>query len=414
MKLVQQLLCSIFAASLIAVVPTSMAAKAPSATQKVTAKSTTKKAAISAKATKATASKKSSKETAKNAKATKGTKVAAAKAEVQAQNKKGKKVIASRTRGRRVVATLTPLRAQGKTRLSPSSRKYALANQPSLKTRYYTVRRRGPSYAQLHGLRGSRDPLGLSASAVLAYDVNTNEVLYEKNADEPLPIASISKLMTALVIVESGVNLNERFPVSKDDFVASSARSKLRMDMTLSRRQALHLALMSSDNRAAHFLARTYPGGVPTFVRDMNTKAAMLGMTDTVFYDSIGLNNENKASAIDLSRLIASAAEYEIIKDLSTTAQAEFSLGRRSVVSRTTNALVADGTWDIELQKTGLTTAAGYCMVMQTNINGRPVAMIFLDAPNKYARKNDAEKLHNWLGRSSYLASLSDRNFSRR
>ncbi len=277
-----------------------------------------------------------------------------------------------------------------------TSRKFAASKKKS--SRKYAVRRvRGPSYAQLQGLRGSADPLGLATTAVLAYDMDSNNVLYEKNADERLPIASITKLMTALVIVESGVSLDQKFKVTREDFVRSSARSKLRNGMYLSRKQALHLALMSSDNRAAHFLGRTYPGGYAKFIRDMNTKAAMIGMFDSVFYDSIGLNNENKSSALDLARLLASAAEYDIIKDLSTTTSAQFSVGRRSVTSRTTNSFVANDNWDVSLQKTGLTTAAGYCMAMQTEIGGKNVAIIFLDSPNKKARNQDAEKLKNWL-----------------
>ncbi|MBQ8829853.1 MAG: serine hydrolase [Burkholderiaceae bacterium] len=245
------------------------------------------------------------------------------------------------------------------------------------------------------------DPLLLSTGAVLAYDLENNKVLYEKNADEPMAIASITKLMTALVIVESKVNLDRKFLVTRADCVRSGARSKLRPGMKVSRRTALHLALMSSDNRAAQFLARTYPGGVRTFVRDMNTKAVLLNMTDTVFYDSTGLHNGNKSSAMDLSHLIASASEYRIIREYSTSPTMSLPYGRRTIVSRTTNRFVLDPDWDIDLQKTGLTTAAGYCMVMQTNISGRPVAMIFLDAPNKSARNSDIQKVRDWISESS-------------
>lgn len=270
-----------------------------------------------------------------------------------------------------------------------------------------TYRRRGPSFAQLMGLRGSADPLGLSATAVLAYDMENNRVLYEKNADQALPIASISKLMTALVIMESGVPLSEKFEVTGDDFVPSSNRSKLRRGMVISRKQAMHLALMSSDNRAAHFLARTYPGGVSNFIKEMNIKAALLGMSDTVFYDSIGLNNGNRSSAIDLSHLIAAAAEYEMIKELSTTPEASFTVGRKELVSRTTNSFVRDDMWEVGLQKTGLTTAAGFCMVMQTVINGHDIAMIFLDAPNKNARTHDAQRLKDWLQDKKLIAQTN-------
>lgn len=244
---------------------------------------------------------------------------------------------------------------------------------------------------------GNKDPLSLSTGAVLAYDLDSDKVLYEKNADEPMAIASITKLMTALVIVESRVNLDQEFTVTRDDIVASSARSKLRPGAKVSRRQALHLALMSSDNRAAHFLARTFPSGKAGFIREMNIKAVQLGMTDSVFYDSIGLHNGNQSSAMDLSHLIASASEYRLIRELSTTPEAEFTIGKRVYASRNTNRFVRDPDWDVDLQKTGLTTAAGYCMVMKTNISGRNIAMIFLDAPNKSARNQDIEKLKDWL-----------------
>ncbi len=286
-----------------------------------------------------------------------------------------------------------------------TSRKFARASQR--KSRYGIRRVRGPSYAQLMGLRGSNDPLGLKTTAVLAYDMDSNKVLYEKNAEEPLPIASVTKLMTALVIVESGVKLSERFKVTNEDRVKSRARSKLRPNMVITRKEALHLALMSSDNRAAHFLARTYPGGKKAFIKDMNTKAALLGMYDTVFYDSIGLDNGNKSSAENLSHLIASASEYEIIRDLSTTPRAEFHLGRRFLTSGNTNRFVTDQSWDVELQKTGLTTAAGYCMVMQTNIKGHSIAIIFLDSPNKSARNEDAEKLRRWLASSDRIQTAA-------
>ena len=332
--------CSVFLAFSLALSPTADAAPQKS---KATATKTVKK---------------------KSAKAVKTKKVSAKK------NVRKKAVVAASNKSVRKTA--------GKT---TTSRKFAASKKVS-KKRYAVRKVRVPSYAQLHGLRGSSDPLGLQTTAVLAYDMDSNEVLYEKNADERLPIASITKLMTALVIVESGVSLDEKFKVTKEDFVRSSARSKLRNGMYLSRKQALHLALMSSDNRAAHFLARTFPGGKARFIRDMNTKAAMIGMFDSVFYDSIGLNNENKSSALDLSRLLASAGEYDLIRELSTTPMAQIPVGRRLVTSRTTNSFVANDNWDVSLQKTGLTTAAGYCLAMETEIGGKTVAIIFLDSPN--------------------------------
>lgn len=323
---------------------------------------------------------------------------------VAASAKKKAKAPKAKAAGKRVaVKSVVRKRASARS----SSRKFASSKnyRPRKAIDWATYRSRGPSYAQLIGLKGSSDPLGLSSTAVLAYDMDTNQILYEKNADQPLPIASITKLMTALVIVESGVNLDDKFIVTREDFVPSSAHSKLRMGMEISRRQALHLALMSSDNRAAHFLARTYPTGKAQFIKEMNIKAALLGMKDSVFYDSIGLNNDNRSSAVDLSYLITGASEYALIRELSTTPEASFRIGKREVISSTTNRLIKDEDWDIELQKTGLTTAAGYCMVMQAHVDGKNVAFIFLDSPNKYARANDAEKLRSYLSRESVVAS---------
>lgn len=326
---------------------------------------------------------------------------------VKKKTVKAKKAAAKKTVRKRAVVAASNKSVRKTAGKTTTSRKFAASKKVARK-RYAVRKVRGPSYAQLQGLRGSSDPLGLQTTAVLAYDMDSNEVLYEKNADERLPIASITKLMTALVIVESGVSLDEKFKVTKEDFVRSSARSKLRNGMYLSRKQALHLALMSSDNRAAHFLARTFPGGKARFIRDMNTKAAMIGMFDSVFYDSIGLNNENKSSAIDLSKLLASAGEYDLIRELSTTTQAQIPVGRRLVTSRTTNSFVANEKWDVSLQKTGLTTAAGYCLAMETEIGGKTVAIIFLDSPNKKARNQDAEKLRAWLSGQVVTAAASE------
>lgn len=285
---------------------------------------------------------------------------------------------------------------------TPIYKKYSVYRPASVR-RLNVLRAR----AAERGLDPVKDPLALATGAVLAYDIESNKVLYGKNAEEPMPIASITKLMTALVIVESKVNLDRKFKVTREDCVSSTARSKLRPGMFITRRTALHLALMSSDNRAAQFLARTYPGGRKTFVKDMNTKAVLLGMSDSEFYDPTGLHNGNKSSAMDLSRLVASASEYRIIRDYSTSAQASLPVGNRRLVSRTTNRFVVDPDWDVNLQKTGLTTAAGYCMVMQTNIMGRPVAMIFLDAPDKAARNSDIEKLREWLSTSGIFQTAS-------
>lgn len=253
---------------------------------------------------------------------------------------------------------------------------------------------------QLAGLRDTADELALKSSVALVVDQDTNEVLFSKNAEAVLPIASITKLMTALVVTEASLGLDEVLTVTQEDVSAtagSRARSRLTPGTQLTRSEMLQLALMSSENRAAHLLGRTYPGGLSRFVEAMNAKARLLGMTDTRYVEPTGLSPDNRSSAQDLARLVNAASAHPLIREMSTTLEAVVPVRDRPVQFRNTNGLVANPEWDIGLQKTGYIAAAGRCVVMQAQLAGRKLIMVLLDSAGKYTRIGDAERLRHWL-----------------
>jgi serine-type D-Ala-D-Ala endopeptidase (penicillin-binding protein 7) len=261
-----------------------------------------------------------------------------------------------------------------------------------------------PSFGQLSGLRATEDDLSLKSSVALVMDQDTDEVLFSKNPQAVLPIASITKLMTALVVTEASLPLDEILVVSPDDVAATAgSRSRLQLGTHLTRGEMLHLSLMASENRAAHVLGRTYPGGMDRFVSAMNVKAHQLGMQDTRYVEPTGLSSSNQSSAVDLSRLVKAAFLHPIIRDLSTSLEAAMPVGRKSVQFRNTNGLVRNPEWDIGLQKTGYISAAGRCLVMQTQMAGRNLIMVLLDSTGKYTRIGDAERIRKWLATSTSL-----------
>jgi len=260
-----------------------------------------------------------------------------------------------------------------------------------------------PSEGQLAGLSHSGDPLKLKSHVALVVDQDTNEVLFEKNTHAVLPIASITKLMTALVTVEAGLSLDEELKVTPDELVRSGIRSRLRPGVTMSRGTALHLALMSSENRAAQLLGRTYPGGLDNFVEAMNAKAQMLGMSESLFVDPTGLSADNRSSANDLVKLVKAAYEHEVIREYSVSSELALPVGKRSVRYGNTNRLTANPDWEIGLQKTGYISAAGRCLVMQAVIEGKRVVMVLLDSVGKYSRIADAQRIRDWLETSGAL-----------
>ena len=254
------------------------------------------------------------------------------------------------------------------------------------------------SFGQLYGLHGTTDELELRSSVALVMDQDTDEVLFSKNSNAVLPIASITKLMTALVVTEAGLPLDELLTVAQDDVEATAGSgSRLKLGTQLSRAEMLHLSLMASENRAAHVLGRTYPGGMQRFVSAMNGKAQLLGMSDTRYVEPTGLSSNNQSSALDLTRLVKAAFLHPIIRELSTSLEMAVPMGARQVKFHNTNGLVHNPEWEIGLQKTGYIAAAGRCVVMQAQLAGRQLIMVLLDSAGKYSRIGDAERIRKWL-----------------
>ncbi len=264
------------------------------------------------------------------------------------------------------------------------------------------------SFGHLYGLQKTDAAVALKSSVALVVDQDTNEVLLSKNSQAVLPIASITKLMTALVVTEAALPMDEPLTVTQDDVDATAGnRSRLGLGTRLTRGEMLHLALMSSENRAAHVLGRTYPGGLQTFVERMNDKAHELGMSDTHYVEPTGLSSSNQSSAEDLARLVRAAYTHPIIRELSTSTEAVVPLGRRQVEFHSTNGLLRDPQWEIGLQKTGYISAAGHCLIMQAQLAGRHLIMVLLDSAGKYSRIGDAERIRKWLATSALLPSVS-------
>jgi len=248
------------------------------------------------------------------------------------------------------------------------------------------------------GLNMTLDPLELKSSVAFVLDQSTARILFEKNAKVALPIASITKLMTALVVVEARQNMDEILEVTEDDIDQEKhTSSRLSVGSQLSRTNMLHIALMSSENRAASALGRNYPGGLPAFVVAMNAKARALGMTDTRYVEPTGLSSQNVASAQDLAKLVIAAYAYPILREFSTDSKYIVETGRRSLQYANSNHLVANPGWEIGLQKTGYISEAGRCLVMLAKIDGRPIVMVFLDSKGKQARLADAGRIRKWL-----------------
>ncbi|MDI9332024.1 MAG: serine hydrolase [Alphaproteobacteria bacterium] len=255
-----------------------------------------------------------------------------------------------------------------------------------------------PSYGQLAGLHSVNDELALKSSVAFVVDQDTQEVLFRKNDHAVLPIASITKLMTGLIISEAKLDLDEPITISQDDVdTEKGSSSRLRVGTTLSRGEMLHLALMSSENRAAHALGRTYPGGLAAFVRLMNAKAVQLGMNDTRYDEPTGLSSKNQSSARDLAVLVGRAYNDPLLRELSTSPGHVVEVGRQTLQYRSTNRLISNPHWDIGLQKTGYISEAGQCLVMQARIAGRKLIMVFLDSAGKLSRVADAERVRRWV-----------------
>ena len=262
------------------------------------------------------------------------------------------------------------------------------------------------SFGQMAGLHAVNDPLALRSSVALVIDQDTREVLLSKNDQAVLPIASLTKLMTGMVVSEAKLAMDEPITITQDDVdTEKGSTSRLRVGTTLSRGELLHLALMSSENRAAHALGRTFPGGLAAFVGVMNAKAQMLGMKDTRYVEPTGLSSRNQASAQDLALLVSAASADPLLRELSTSSGHQVVLGRQTLQFNNTNRLVSSPQWDIGLQKTGYISEAGQCLVMQAKVSGRKLIMVFLDSAGKFSRIADAERVKRWVEKSPALHS---------
>ncbi len=256
--------------------------------------------------------------------------------------------------------------------------------------------------------KAARDPaklvrdLKLKSSSVLIMDASDSSVLYSRHSDVPMPIASITKLMTALVVLDANQPLDEPIQITDADRdFPKGGVSRLTVGATLTRGDLMHLALMSSENRAAHALGNNYPGGMPAMVAAMNAKAAELGMASSHFVDPTGLSSQNVASPEDLTKLVIAASHNPSIREYSTDTHYAVKVRRHMVEFHNTDNLVANPTWNIIVQKTGYIAEAGKCLVMAAVIEGRSVVIVLLDSLGKYTRVADAKRIKSWMEASA-------------
>lgn len=279
------------------------------------------------------------------------------------------------------------------------TRKVAAAGKPSAKA----VRQ------VMMDVDGDPRRLALYSASALVVDQSNGQALVEKQPDAVVPIASISKLMTAMVVLDAKLDLQEVIAIGDEDVDGlKGTRSRLPVGTTMTRETAMLLALMSSENRAAHALGRHYPGGMPAFVQAMNRKAQSLGMFHSRFEEPTGLSSNNVSTAHDLARMVAAAARYPEIRQYSTTAEAKVELNGRIRDFGNTNALVRSDNWEIGVSKTGYISEAGRCLVMQARVADRPVVIVLLDSVGKMTRVGDANRIKRWM-ESASLASVERR-----
>lgn len=310
------------------------------------------------------------------------------------------------TAAKKSIAKPSPRRSASAKSASASSVKTARnQSKPQTNAAARSVR---VSYAQMAGLHTTSDALGLHSSVALVVDQETNEVLFSKNDHAVLPIASLTKLMTGLVIAEANLPMKERIRITQADVDTEKwSSSRLAVGTVLSRGELMHLALMSSENRAAHALGRTFPGGMNAFVKAMNERAVLTGMRDTRFVEPTGLSSANQSSASDLAVLAGMAYNEPMLRELSTSHGRAVAVGRKTLQYNNTNRLVKNPDWDIGLQKTGYISEAGRCLVMQAQVAGRNLIMVFLDSSGKFSRLGDAERVRKWVEQKSALHSSS-------
>ena len=253
-------------------------------------------------------------------------------------------------------------------------------------------------FAQAGEPRTEIRKIALRSSSALVQDAETGETVYGKNAETVVPIASITKLMTAMVVLDSGLDLDEKITLSREDAVQmKGSRSRLRTGLKLTRGELLLLALMSSENRAAAALGQSHPGGLEAFVDAMNAKAALLEMNESRFVEPTGLSPANVSTASDLARMVRAAHEYPLIREYSTKSRATVRASGRPLQYGNTNGLVRSSYWEIGLSKTGYISEAGRCLVMQVRLADKDLIVVLLDSWGKQSRIGDANRLRKWL-----------------
>jgi len=329
-----------------------------------------------------------------------------ATAKAQNNKKSAEKSIGPRKEQSRQIASARKNQASKSSGLKRQTLKATL-NVKNLKATPNTRSIRA-SFGQMAGLHATSDALGLHSSVALVVDQDTQEVLYSKNDHVVLPIASLTKLMTGLVIAEANLPMDERIRITQADVdTEKGSSSRLAVGTELSRGDLMHLSLMSSENRAAHALGRTFPGGMELFISRMNQRARSLGMTDTRYVEPTGLSSQNQSSANDLAVLAAKAYNEPMLRELSTSQGREVAVGSRTLQYNNTNGLIKNPQWDIGLQKTGYISEAGRCLVMQAQVAGRKLIMVFLDSTGKFSRMGDAERVRKWLEQKSSMNQRS-------
>lgn len=355
-------------------------------------------------------------------------KVTTAKKVVAKKKVASKKAVTKKTAKKKVATTSKKKKAVASTKTKAKSKKVAsskkaVSSKKKVASATKTKKKRAVATAAAVGAvaaapavakaAGPTRPPQLASNHAVIVDATTGQPLYAKGASETVAIASITKLMTAMVVLDAGLSLNEKLTITTDDIDRlKGSHSRVLIGSQHSRYEMLRLALMSSENRAASALGRHYPGGRAAFVRAMENKARALGMTRTQFADSTGLSPRNRASAEDLVKMVRAASEYPLIREFSTTPEREVRFQRPNsyvLGFRNTNALVKNDRWDITVSKTGYTQEAGRCLVMMTRVANRPVVMVLLDSQGKLSPVGDANRVKQWMESSSFARAPAAR-----
>jgi serine-type D-Ala-D-Ala endopeptidase (penicillin-binding protein 7) len=257
-----------------------------------------------------------------------------------------------------------------------------------------------PSVAEAAGLNMEPDALGLKSAAALVIDPKTNQVLFEKNSKAVLPIASLTKLMTALIVLENKQELGEMITVTEADVDREkNSRSRLPVGSVVSRKDLMQLSLMASENRASSALARNFPGGKDAFVAAMNQRAQSLGLGATQFADASGLSPDNTSTVQDLVKLTMAVDRYSLIREQSTAEELNIHNGKRPITFGNSNRLVKNSAWDLRVQKTGFTSEAASCLIVHGKVDGRPVTIALLGASGRLSKFGDAQRIRDWLSK---------------